>query len=121
AASGFLLFGGPAILSSLNERWRWFWLLGQHSSGNDAEGAWQFWVFLSVLYFVLVVLGCGYVFWRQRHLTAIYNVEPEQVEQELADVCDRYDLHPVRSGNLFLFGLAADLARPPRTKDSIQP
>jgi hypothetical protein len=123
AASGFLLFGGPAILTSLNERWRWFWLLGQRTSGTDPEGAWQFWVFLSVLYFLLVVAGCIYVFWRQRHLTAIYNVEPAMVEQALAEVCEHYGLNPVRSGNLFLFGmgLGTDLSRRPGVKESIQP
>src|SRR4051794_4945035 len=36
AASGFLLFGGPAILTGLNERWRTFWLLGDAAVSRDS-------------------------------------------------------------------------------------
>src|SRR5215210_6898917 len=56
AASGFLLFGGPAVLTSLNESWRQFWLLGENTISRDGLLAqWQFWVFLSLLYFTVVV------------------------------------------------------------------
>ena len=107
AASGFLLCGGPAVLGGLNERWRMFWLTGQRGAGpGGADGAWQFWVFLSALYFVVVVAGSAYLLWRQRHLTAVYNVERRAVEQALAQVCERLGLRPVRSGDLFLFGMA---------------
>lgn len=105
--SGFLLFAGPAILSALNERWRMFWLFGK---GNfpvaGSEGAWQFWIFLSVLYFLLVVGGVAYYFRRQRHLTAVYNATAAQVENALMEVCEQFGINPVRSGDLFLFGLS---------------
>jgi hypothetical protein len=107
AASGFLLCGGPAVLGGLNERWRMFWLTGQRGAGpGGADGAWQFWVFLSALYFVVVVAGSAYLLWSQRQLTAVYNVERRAVEQALAQVCERLGLRPVRSGDLFLFGMA---------------
>lgn len=114
AASGFLLLGGPAILSSLNERWRLFWLLGRSSA--NPEGAWQFWLFLSLLYFLLVVVGAGTLLWRQRALTSIYNTDRSLVEKCLAQICEQLHLTPVRTGNLFLFGLGAEssaLARVP--------
>lgn len=105
--SGFLLFAGPAVLSALSEKWRMFWLFGKGEAPlTGADGVWQFWVFLSVLYFVLILVGTAYFFWRQRRLTAVYNAEVEQVENALAEICERLDIHPVRSGGLFLFGLS---------------
>jgi hypothetical protein len=103
AASGFLLFGGPAVLSSLSERWRRRWLLGQ-AGGDAGEGLYEFWVFLSALYFLAVVAGAAWLLWRQRHLTAVYNVSGDLLEEALGRACDRLGLNPVRSGNLFLFG-----------------
>jgi hypothetical protein len=105
AASGFLLFGGPAVLSSLHERWRSFWLLGEAGAGT----LWEFWILLWVLYFVAVVGGVALLFWRQRRLTCVYNVEPTLVERALLEACARLGLEPARSGNLYLFGLGLDL------------
>jgi hypothetical protein len=112
ATSGFLLLGGPAILSSLHERWRLYWLLGQ-APGPGGEGPWPLWMVLSALYFLLVLLGSAWALHRRRHLTAIYNVEPVAVEQTLAEVCARLGLRPVRSGNLLLFGIVAGPAVEP--------
>ncbi len=109
AASGFLLFGGPAILSSLYERWRLFWLLGQGGGGAlGSLGTWPFWVFLSALYFMAVVAGAAHQFLRQRHLTCVYNADLATVERALAGTCDRLGLAPVRSGTLYLFGLVQE-------------
>lgn len=106
AASGFLLFGGPGILSGLNERWRRWWLLGESgASASSAEGGWQFWVFLSILYFGIVVGGVALLLLRRRSVTAIYNVALGTVEQTLVEVCRQLGADPVRSGNLFLFGI----------------
>ncbi len=107
AASGFLFFAGPAIFSSLRERWRLYWLLGKGDAPlAEPEGVWQFWIFLSILYYVLIVAGTAFYFWRQRHLTAIYNADVAQVEHALTQICARLGLSPIRSGTLFLFGLA---------------
>ena len=103
AASGFLLFGGPAILTSLNESWRSFWLMGDVSR-DSLLAQWRFWVFLSALYFLVVVIGSGFVLYRRRQMTSIYNVEPAQVESALDDVCKHYALSPIRSGNVYVFG-----------------
>jgi hypothetical protein len=114
AASGFLLVGGPGILSSLNERWRMYWLLGQQPGPGGGGGGWQFWVFLSALYFGLVVAGSAFLLWRRRHLTAVYNVDPAVAEDVLAEVCQGLGVRPVRSGNLFLFGIVVGRAPPAR-------
>jgi hypothetical protein len=106
--SGFLLFAGPAILSSINERWRLFWLLGKGGVPlASGEGASQLWIFLSILYFVLVVGGVAFFFWRQRRLTAIFNADISQVERGLTDICEQLGINPVRSGDMFLFGLSS--------------
>jgi hypothetical protein len=106
AASGFLLFGGPGILGGLNERSRRYWLLGQQAGAGGGSGDnWQFWVLLSVVYFVLVVGGSAYLLLRRRHVTAIYNVDPVAAEEALAEACMSLGVPPVRSGNLFLFGI----------------
>jgi hypothetical protein len=109
AASGFLLFGGPAILSSMNERWRMAWLLGQ-SPGPSPDSELPVWVLLAAVYFVVVVGTAAVMLRRRRHCTAIYNVEPSAVEAAVAEACDDLGLSPVRSGNLLLFGLAVGRA-----------
>jgi hypothetical protein len=109
AASGFLLFGGPAILSSFNDSSRRFWLLGRTV---HLEGGWQVWLFFAVLYFVCIIAGSALVLSRQRTLTSIYNAEPSQVVRCLHQIFERLQLNPVRSGNLYLFGLASDSPAP---------
>jgi hypothetical protein len=117
AVSGFLLFAGPAVFSSLNERWRMYWLLGQADAAlTRADGAWQLWVFLSLVYFGLVVGGAAFYFWRQRRVTAIYNVEAAEVEQAVMGICEGLGLDPVRSGGMFLFGLS--LGRAPERREA---
>jgi hypothetical protein len=110
AASGFLLFGGPAVLSSLNERWRMAWLLGHSPGPAGPDGEVPVWVLLAAVYFALVVGGAAFMLRRRRHCTAIYNVEPEAVEEALAETCMHLGLSPVRSGNLLLFGVAVGRA-----------
>jgi hypothetical protein len=115
AASGFLLVGGPGILGGLNERWRMYWLLGQPpGASGGTEGGWQFWVFVWMLYFGLVVGGSAFLLLRRRHVTAVYNVDPAVAEDALAEVCQVLGVHPVRSGNLFLFGIVIGRTPPAR-------
>jgi hypothetical protein len=114
AASGFLLLGGPSVLSSLNERWRMFWLLGERPTATS-EGFWQFWIFLSVLYFLIVVTGAALVLRTQRHLTSVYNVEPGLIQRCLVQVCEQMGLDPARSGNLFVFGVEPAGSLPGKT------
>lgn len=121
ATSGFLLVGGPAILSSGSEHWRMFWMFGAKGLPGTADGGAPFWAFLAGLYFVVVVGGSAFLFWRQRPLTSIYNADAAVMEQALSRVCDRLGLSPLRSGNLYVFGTGGvALARPPRA-EGIQP
>jgi hypothetical protein len=108
AASGFLLCGGPALLSSLNERWRMFWLLGDSSDLDGLSSAHILGITLAGLYFLVVVLGSSLMFLRQRRLTSIYNVEPATVGSALDEACEQFGLEPIRSGNLWVFGLSLE-------------
>jgi len=123
AASGFLLVGGPAALAFLNERWRMFWVLGEGNPiGDNLDGVRQLWVLAAIIYFALVLGICVAMFRRRRHHTCIYNVEPASVETALVQTCDQLGLAPIRSGNLFVFGLEvnAPTQRPVHRPEGIQ-
>lgn len=110
AASGFLLLGGPAALSSLNERWRLLWLLGDSPGPAEGglDGARQVGLLLAVLYFLAVVAACAAAFRRRRGMTCVFNAEPAVVESALVEACARLGLEPIRAGGLFVFGLAQE-------------
>jgi len=106
AASGFLLFGGPAVLSSLslNETWRRFWLLGKDTPGITQEDRLLLVrIALFALYFLVVVGGAALLLWRRRRMTAIYNVDPAVVETVLGQVFERWQLPFVQTGNVLTF------------------
>jgi hypothetical protein len=106
AAAGFLLFGGPAILSSLslNETWRRFWLLGRDSSGltND-DLLYTLRLALFGLYFAGVVTAVSLLLWRRRRVTAIYNVDAAVIEGVLGETFERWRLPYVQTGNVLTF------------------
>src|SRR5262245_56643588 len=85
AASGFLLFGGPALLDSLSQTdaWRGLWVLGRREDGLFEERFGGGRIILFAGYFFLVVAGSAWVLWRRRRLTALYNVDPGLIETVL--------------------------------------
>jgi hypothetical protein len=105
ACSGFIVFGGPAILSAEHERWRSFWLFGKESTAEMLDFARNLWMVAGLAYFLVIFFGCVIILSRRRRLTCIYNVEPQVVETVLVDTCHRLGFDPIRTGNLFVFGL----------------
>jgi len=96
AASGLLLVVGPAIVSSLSDRWRMLWLLGRLPGvGEDGSGIWAV---LASLYVVAVVGGCAYQLWQRTWSTSVYNVEPAVFDDALAGVLDGLGLSWARAG-----------------------
>jgi hypothetical protein len=77
ALSGFLLFGGPAILQALYHHWRIDWTLGRTRLLNGLADHWLFWASLWTLYFVLVTACVTLLISRRRNQTSIYNLEPD--------------------------------------------
>lgn len=117
--SGFLLVGGPAALSMFNERWRYFWIVGDTGDVTDGlDGAHRIALMLAVVYFVSVVAICAITFFQRRRFTSIYNVETVTVEESLLVGCEEVGLEPIRSGNLFVFGLI--LEPPARNASGLQ-
>jgi hypothetical protein len=96
AASGFLLFGGPAALTGIYERWRMSWLLGQTRFLLGVGEQWHFWVAVWIVYFSIVVTGSAFILLRRRGQTSIYNVDPSAFEDALTRVLDRLDMSVFR-------------------------
>lgn len=102
AASGFLLFVGPAMLTALHERWRYYWLLGQAGNGEGLSGfAFYLWLAVWFLYYVVVVAGAAWMLDRRRRITAVYNVDLAVLEVALARVLERLGVSWRRAGNHF--------------------
>lgn len=92
ACSGFLLFGGPAILTGFHQRWRDYWLYGNKRVLRGLSGDWSFWLALWAAYFLVVLAGAAFLLWRRRLATAIYNVDPPVFRDRLARVLDHLQL-----------------------------
>jgi hypothetical protein len=98
AASGFLLVGGPAILTGLYEHWRLSWLLGQTRFLQSLDTKWHFWLGVWGLYFAVLVTGLAFVLWRRRNQISIYNVEHDAFEEILPGALDRLGFRTKWSG-----------------------
>src|SRR5262249_9168748 len=86
AASGFLIFSVPVMLSGFSESWRAFWLVGRAPGQATSEGAYDTWVLVSATYFLAVVGVSAFVLWRRRLQTAVYNVDTVVFEEVLLGV-----------------------------------
>jgi hypothetical protein len=100
AVSGFLLLGGPRILDGLSDR-LWLGWLAKPDAGPDTIRRLEF--ILRAFYFSVIVLSVVVLLWRHRHLTSIYNVDPEQLDEALEDVFATLGLRPLRSGRTLFF------------------
>jgi hypothetical protein len=102
ALSGFLLVGGPALLTGLNKQWRQVWLYGDVGVLSARETDWwNFWIVLWAGYFLVVVGGAAFLLWQRRRTTSIYNIEPAQLDELLAQVLSRLDLPATRVANRY--------------------
>jgi hypothetical protein len=114
ALSGFLLFGGPAFLSSLDEQSRTFWLLGVAGPAKASPtGNWTFWIVIRLFYFAVVGGGAAFVLWRGRRLTSVYNVDSRWIITALEQAYQRLGLNPLRYGDSFLIETKPDPAALP--------
>jgi hypothetical protein len=117
AVSGFLVAGGPAVVSNLTGSWHGFWLNAEAPGGARV-------VLLAVLlaYFLLVATAVVLVVRARRATTSVYNVEPEALERALGHVLDTLGCSWARSGNRYYLRVAEPV--PTRSvevsKDAIQ-
>jgi hypothetical protein len=106
AASGAVLFGGPAILTAFYDRDVRQFLLGRLGTGQVQFGDllakwWLIWL----LYYLGVLAGGALLVWLRREMTAVYNVEPAVFDDTLAQVLDRLGVESTRMGNRVFIGL----------------
>ena len=116
------------MLTSLDEKSRWFWLLGETEPAQKATAgaetqlghptpaelgateaargsstAWTtIWIVVRVSYVVVVAAGAGFLLWRARRLTSIYNVDARVVVPVLEQVFPRIGVSALRTGHSFL-------------------
>jgi hypothetical protein len=102
ACSGFLLVGGPVMLTGFSQRWREYWLNMPRRRLPDFDDPWwHFWLFVWGIYFVLLVVFSLVVLWQRRRTTPIYNVEPDVLHSTLARVLDDLRLDWMRVDNRY--------------------
>jgi hypothetical protein len=96
--SGFLLAGGPAVLSNLNGSWR-----AALRPGTAPAAGWYQPVMtaLLVLYFLALAGGVLLLLWRRRGTTAVYNIEAARFDDVFGQVLDSLGLAWTRAGNRF--------------------
>ena len=110
AVSGFLLFGGPAILAGFNQRYREFLLYGALRPGAVVTEAMSYWwVAVWVAYLAAVLGMAAFVLSKRRRATSVYNIDAEAFQECLANVLDRLKLDWVRNGDrIYIGGRTAD-------------
>lgn len=108
ALSGFLIFGGPAVLTALHDRWRVLWLMGDPGAVRVSLDFYRpWWVILGCNYFVIVIAVVMWHLHRARYLTHIYNLETAIIRQELLVSCHTMNLVPKVIGDQYRFEVGA--------------
>jgi hypothetical protein len=105
AASGLILFGGPALLTIYYDREIRDFLLGRfHLTTFPFHVLFLKWWGLWLLYYLIVVGGGAFLVWWRGSKTSIYNVEPLVFDDTLAGVLDRLGVEWTRMGNRVFIG-----------------
>ncbi len=131
ALSGFLLVGGPAILSNLMTTLHnpiseeqpdrpFLWFLGRRGTGQLNEGqaggnpVQVLLLVLLAIYFVALVVCCVLLVLRRRRQTSIYNMDTEAFGGVLGEVLDDLGHTWGRAGNRIYLGPAHSTADQPK-------
>lgn len=102
AVSGFLLVGGPIILSRFRQQTLDWWLFSDSEADFSAWG--WFWRVTWVLYFVAVLGISWYLLGRRQRETSIYNVETDVLDEAVTQVLERLQLPWKRYENRVYIG-----------------
>jgi hypothetical protein len=87
--SGFLLLTGPVVLTSLQERWRRLWIMGDRAVLENLDLYRPGWIFAALGYFLAVVCVAGWILRRSHPLTVVYNLEPGDFGKLFTQACDQ--------------------------------
>lgn len=102
ATSGFLITGGPLILSGMHDVWRRATLHGSFAeirTGLDSA-IWP-WAVAWIGYFVLVVGGALWLLIRRRSVSVIYNIDPTDAKNLIPETVRRLKLTGAWRGPAF--------------------
>lgn len=104
AASGLILVGIPAVITSLNDTWRRYWLTGEGIIPlASLEGSGWFWISIWFFYFVMVVALVSIFIYRRRCYTCFYNIDTCDLNQAImVAVADSGCTHR-KIGNFYIF------------------
>jgi hypothetical protein len=108
ATSGFILFGGPALLSGTFRQSLQDVPFSRDSGsvGGAVTEIWAMWWLVWVLYYLFVVGGAAFLLWQRRDISVIYNIDPQTLDRALAAVAERLNLEIDRRGERVYFGVA---------------
>jgi hypothetical protein len=102
ALSGFLVVGGPAILSNLTTSSHGLFAAAPAAAGESGVNPRQvFLVLLLVLYFAGLAGAIVVVLRRRRDVTGVYNVAPAVFDEVFGQVLDQLGFSWTRAGNRF--------------------
>jgi hypothetical protein len=100
--SGFILFGGGLLLSLLQSNVR-FWMRGNFQALRDAWGQEHLsWSVIAGLYLLVVGGGVGLTLLARRRTLVVYNIDPDEFEELVAEVFDQIGRPVERRGNLWV-------------------
>lgn len=97
ATSGFLLIGGPLIISLLHSQSGE--ALARGRLAGTASDWWALWLVVWIAYFSSLIAGALYFLRRRRACTVIYNIDPPLLDEALNHVLRTMELGASRSGN----------------------
>jgi hypothetical protein len=103
--SGFILLGGPVLLSTLDSAWRSYWFRGNFA---HVKAVWAannvLWSSIAASYIALLVIGVSLFMFLRRRVTVIYNVDASLLEDVLVGVMDSLNLNWRRVAGGFEIG-----------------
>ena len=103
AGSGLVLAGLPAVITSIYETWRRYWLTGEGPIPfASLEGSRWFWIAVWIAYFVMVLVLAFILIYRRRCWTCFYNVDPQTFDSAIADALNQSGFQYRKFGNLYI-------------------
>lgn len=103
AGSGLILAGLPAVITSIYETWRRYWLTGDGPIPfASLEGSRWFWIFIWMAYFVMVLILGFILIYRRRCWTCFYNVDSRAFESAVTEALQQSGYQYRKFGNLYI-------------------
>lgn len=103
AGSGLIFVGFPAVITSVHESWRRYWLTGDGVMPlASLEGSRWFWIFVWMAYFFMVLILSFILIYRRRCWTCFYNVEAGVFDSILVNALEQSGFSYKKFGDLYV-------------------